>query len=493
MAPPASGASDPEPPAFYDASQSAAAAWDVWFSMQAGAQHIERLAQHRLGRLVAIARDRSPFYQDLYRDMPADACRIVQLPVVTKRELMANFDRVLTDPELSGEMVHQFLADERRAGRPLLDRYAVWSSSGTTGEPGIFLHDGRALAVYEALEVVRFRRLQSPLALAATMMGRDRYALVGATGGHFAGNATVERIRRLHPWLAQSVRAFSVLDSTPLLVEQLNQYQPMLLATYPTAASLLANEQRAGRLAIQPREIWTGGEQLSPAQRAYITTAFDCAVHDDYGASEFLAIAWECARGAMHCNADWVILEPVDERYRPVPAGVRSHTVLLTNLANLVQPLIRYDLGDSVTLLEGSCECGSALPAIRVEGRCDDAIVLQDTSGRGVTLLPLAIATVLEDEAGVFRFQLRQTGARSLALNLDPPAADAHTVQRCRRTLRRFLRTQGLPDVELDIERCALQRHPVSGKLRRVVAMTDAPQLIHHGPPPRVSRDKPAH
>ena len=36
-------------------------------------------------------------------------------------------------------------------------------------------------------------------------------------------------------------------------------------------------------------------------------------------------------------------------------AGVRSHTVLLTNLANLVQPLIRYDLGDSVTLLEGWC------------------------------------------------------------------------------------------------------------------------------------------
>ena len=146
-----------------------------------------------------------------------------------------------------------------------------------------------------------------------------------------------------------------------------------------------------------------------------------------------------------------------------------------------------------MTLLEGSCECGSALPAIRVEGRCDDAIVLQDASGQGITLLPLALATVLEDEAGVFRFQLRQTGATSLALDLDPPAADAHTVQRCRRTLRRFLRTQDLPDVELDIERSALQRHPVSGKLRRVVAMTDAPQPIHHSSLPRVSRDKPAH
>lgn len=56
-------------------------------------------------------------------------------------------------------------------------------------------------------------------------------------------------------------------------------------------------------------------------------------------------------------NADWVLLEPVDERHRPTPPGVPSHTVLLTNLANRVQPLIRYDLGDSVTLLDRPCQC----------------------------------------------------------------------------------------------------------------------------------------
>ena len=454
------------------------AAWDVWFSMQAGVPHLERVAQQRLERLVAIARERSLFYQRLYRGLSVDACRIAQLPVVTKPELMANFDHAVTDPELSGALVRQFLADEGRAGHPLLDRYAVWSSSGTTGEPGIFVHDGHALAVYEALEAVRFRRLHSLSALAAATMTRDRYALVGATGGHFAGNATVERIRLLHPWLAQGVRTFSVLQSTATLVERLNEYQPTLLATYPTAASLLAAERRSGRLAIRPREIWTGGEQLSAAQHADIAAAFDCTVRDNYGASEFFAIAWACDRGALHVNADWIILEPVDEHYRPVPAGQRSHTVLLTNLANFVQPLIRYDLGDSVTWLDAPCPCGSQLPAIRVEGRCDDVLVLNDAAGRSVELLPLALTTVLEDEAGVFGFQLRQVGASSLVLDLDPQAADANTEQRCRQTLERFLRTQGLLDVELDIERSALQRHPVSGKVRRVLAMTDATRPI---------------
>ncbi len=56
----------------------------------------------------------------------------------------------------------------------------------------------------------------------------------------------------------------------------------------------------------------------------------------------------ECAHGLFHVNSDWYILEPVDEDYRPVAPDVGSHTVLITNLANRVQPLIRYDLGDRV-------------------------------------------------------------------------------------------------------------------------------------------------
>jgi len=387
---------------------------------------------------------------------------------------MAHFDTAVTDPAVTREAVQQFVADPGRAGYPLRDRYAVWTSSGTTGEPGIFVHDGHALAVYEALEVIRFRRLLSPALLAATFLANDRYALVAATGGHFAGNATAQRLRLLYPWLAQRVRILSILQATAALTRELNDYQPTLLATYPTAASVLAEEQQSGRLAIRPREIWTGGERLSNAQRAHIACVFDCEVHDGYGASEFLAIAWDCGRGALHVNADWIVLEPVDEAYRPVPPGVPSHTVLLTNLANHVQPLIRYDLGDSVTLLDHRCECGSALPAIRVEGRCDDIVGVSDATGRMIKLLPLALTTVLEDEASVNRFQLIQSSPTALVLRLDPQIADADAVRRCRHSLGRFLQAQGAANVSLDVEQGSLRRHPVSGKLRRVMALSDA-------------------
>ena len=236
----------------------------------------------------------------------------------------------------------------------------------------------------------------------------------------------------------------------------------------------MADEQRAGRLAINPGEIWTGGERLSTVQRSHIADTFGCDVRDGYGASEFLTIAWECAQGALHVNSDWVLLEAVDDAYAPVEAGVPSHTVLLTNLANHIQPLIRYDLGDSVTMLDHPCECGSAFPAVRVEGRCDDALRLRNEAARQVTLLPLALTTVLEEEAGVSRFQLVQKGPAELLLRLDSQNIDSDAGRRCCDSLRRYLRTHEAPNVALSVERCSLERHPVSGKIKRVVGMRES-------------------
>jgi hypothetical protein len=78
--------------------------------------------------------------------------------------------------------------------------------------------------------------------------------------------------------------------------------------------------------------------------------------------------------------------------------------------------------------------------------------------------------TVLEDEASVHRYQLVQASPTALILRLDPKAADADAVRRCRASLGRFLQAQGAPNVTIDIEQCSPQRHPISGKLRRVVA-----------------------
>jgi len=458
----------PLPPAFFDASHWGRAAGDVWSGTWLDRDAIAGRALLRLAALLRFARTHVPLYRRLYRDLPpASTVKLDELPVLHKGQLMADLPASLAAADLDRAAIDAFIADPGRIGAPLAGRYAVWTSSGSTGVPGIFVHDGDALAVYDALELLRFRGLSVGPLPAGPFMASERYAMVAAIEGHFAGIATVERLRRNFPLLAPWVRAFSVLQPLPDLVEQLNAYRPALLAAYPTMAEVLAGEQQAGRLHLSLDQLWCGGESLSTATRAQVAQAFGCRVREAYGASEFLSIAWPCRHDHLHVNADWVLLEGVDAHGRPVPPGVPSHTTLLTNLANRTQPLIRYDLGDSITVLPEPCPCGSQMPAIEVQGRSDDVLSITGRHGRAVKLMPLALATVLEDDALVNDFQLLQTGQRHLVLRLgrdERARADATCA-----ALRAYLQRLGLAGVRIDLDPASPHREARSGKLRRVI------------------------
>lgn len=423
------------------------------------------LQRERLMRLLQHAKAASGYYRASLRDIDVDRDPLDRLPVVRKHALMHRFGEWITDPEVRLSDLKAFIADTTRIGDPFLGRYAVWESSGSRGEPGIFVHDARALAVYDALERQRpaplrpLHRLMDPFWLS------ERVAFVGATDGHFASQASVQRLRRMAPWLSSHWSGLSILQPLPALLQALQDFAPTILTTYPSAASMLAEAQAEGRLSLNLHEVWTGGETLGPVQRTRIEAVFGCPLRNSYGASEFLPIAAECSAGALHLNADWVILEPVDARGRAVPPGVLSHTSLLTNLANLVQPLIRYELGDRILVHPLRCACGSALPTIEVLGRCDESLLLPGVCGQTVRLLPLAVSTVLEEEAGQFDFRLEQIGPSALRLTLPRRPSTAAAVQ----SLQRHAEGQGALPVEIQL--CIAPHLPRgrSGKLQRIV------------------------
>jgi phenylacetate-coenzyme A ligase PaaK-like adenylate-forming protein len=174
----------------------------------------------------------------------------------------------------------------------------------------------------------------------------------------------------------------------------------------------------------------------------------------------------------MHANTDWLILEPIDEKGWPVPAGVASHSTLLTNLANHTQPLIRYDLGDQITVHPDPCSCGVTLPVITVKGRRDDPLVMLGHDGECVTLLPLALTTVLEDEAGVFDFQLCQRDERTLVLRLGLQGRQGvEAAERCHKTLLNFAKKQGLAPIKVLIELAHPMPRGNSGKAQRIMGI----------------------
>jgi phenylacetate-CoA ligase len=437
------------------------------------------IRRRRFREMVEHARATSTFYREHYGRVPHGATEPVDYPPVTRGQLMARFDDWVTDRRLRLAELQAFVADPLRIADPYLGAYAVWTSSGTSGVPGIYVQDAQALAVYEALVTSRFD-FGPPKAFPSMATQPPRCAFIAAIDGHFAGIVSWERQRRLYPALAASTRAFSILQPLREIVAQLNAWQPRYVSSYPTMLSLLAGERRAGRLRIRPHGLWCGGEGLAQVEREEIEHAFDCRIVEDYGASECMNMAFGCPEGRLHVNDDWVLLEPVDESYRPAPAGRASATVLVTNLANRVQPLIRYDLGDSVCIDPTECACGCDRPSLRVEGRGDDVIVLErapatrerrtvgDGRGGAVRILPLAVETVLE-EAGVVRFQLTQVSRGRLRLRIDAGGADAGAAfRRARRALSSFLARQGAVPPRIDHDPLPPECSPVSGKLRRV-------------------------
>ncbi len=428
--------------------------------------------QARLERLVEYARIHSPFYKERYAGQPREIRDIRRLPPVSKRELSEHFNAWPTDRSIRLETAEAFISDPSRLGRLYLDRYVAFSTSGTTGTPVVLLQDRSAMAVYQALLLARrIPSLVSAGALPSFLRNRARTATIIATGGHFASSVVDALVRSMHPRLYGFNRTFSLMEPIPGLVESLNDFQPAVLGSYATALSVLAGEREAERLRIDPALVLSGAERLSPPLRERISASFRCPVRDTYAASEFMGIAFDCRHGRLHVNADWVILEPVDAEGGPVPPGETSHTTLLTNLANRLQPLIRYDLGDSVTMLPGPCPCGSPLPGIRPEGRRDEILHVETEDGTSWPLLPLVLATVVEETAGILKYQVVGSGPRSLRLRVeeapghDRSAACAAVLRR----LRAYLSSQGLDSVSVELDGERPQDAPAGGKPRQFI------------------------
>lgn len=449
-------------------------AWDAWRTTHGGAGAVAARQPPRLQALVAHARTHSGFYAEHYRgvpDGPVSLAALPSLPAVSKAELMARFDEWVTDPRLTRTGVSAFVADPANIGRDLFGEYVVFTTSGSTAEPALLIQDRRAMAVMFGLTYARSAGVLPP-GLLLRVLGRGaRQAAVFATGGHFVSTVMFERRLRAHPVRRRYSRFFSVLDPLPELVANLNEFQPVLLGTYASALSVLIGEQEAGRLNIHPLVISSGGELLLPSVRQRAREVFGCTVTETYNASEATPLSLPCRVGNLHLNTDWYLVEPIDASGEVVPAGQRSDSLLLTNLANYVQPLIRYEMGDSVVIGADPCPCGSPLPTVTPEGRTDELLKLPAREGGEVVLIPMAIATVVEETPGVLRYQILQTAPAGLTIRFDEDASsDRSTVwTEVNRRLTGFIAAQGAGPVTIELADQRPEVNPRSGKLRHVV------------------------
>jgi len=455
-------------------------AWDTWNATRGGMPVVKARQERRLAELVAFVRANSRYYAEKYAHLPENITDVRRLPPTVKPDLLKYFDDWMTDPEVTRASVEAFIADKSLVGHHFLGRHFVCTTSGTTGVPTMLVHDAGMLALSSAVEVARavpaWGLTLREWGYFAKLGGR--VAAVFVTGGHFQGIASMKRRHLENPRREKTARMFSALSPLPEIVEGLNNYQPAMLAAYPSSLALLADEQEAGRLHITPVLVLPTGETLTASVRERIEAAFHAHVRQNYGASELPVIAYDCGRGGLHVNADWVIFEPVDESLQHVPPGQASHKVLITNLANRVQPFIRYEMGDSVTVNPEPCACGSILPSITVEGRNDDILRFTDMNGHSVPIMPMAMWSVIKDTARVYRFQAIQTAPEQLKVRLQTKVAGDETQvwELVRQRVQDYLVSHGLRNVQIVRAQEPPAPNPVSGKFRHVWVEISQPE-----------------
>lgn len=385
-----------------------------------GAAALAQRQRARLAEMVAYARACSPYYRERYRDLPDRIEDSTLLPATDKKALMARFDDWATDREVTTEKVRAFVDNPELIGERFLGKYLVATTSGTTGTRGIFVTDDRSLAVTQALAL---RMLSAWLGVGDVIRiiaGGGRMAMVMASGGHFASAVAAALLRKR--W-GKRIQVLSV-QHTPLpeIVASLNRFHPVVVDAYASMAALLASEQEAGRLHIDPVLVTVTAEGLPIGEYDRIAKAFNTNVRNSYAATECPFLSYSCDHGWLHVNSDWLVLEPVDAGYRSTPPGQPSHTVLISNLANRVQPILRYDLGDSVLQRSDPCPCGNPLPAIRVQGRSADVLTFPTERGEPVAIAPLAFGSLVDRTPGVELFQIVQTAPARLRVRLRPAA-----------------------------------------------------------------------
>ena len=462
--------------ALYDLATRSFWTYSEYRRSRAKSEEIQRFQERGLRKLLRHSAANSTYYGERLRGFDVDQCRLQDLPVTNKSELMAHFDDVVTDPVVHRANLEQFLDEPTNVGRLFLDKYPVCHTSGSQGQPMLVVQNQLTLDLLFAFQMSRgylnygnglnesIRRFFSPA----------RIAVVISKPGFFPSAWIWQH---LPASMRRFMRLLYLPSNDPQLSEKLNEFRPTVLVGNPTSLDLLT--QKADRIDFRSlKQVVVNSESLKVPLRERLATTFRVPVLDTYACGECVFLTSGCPAGGSHINADWAILEVVDELYRPVPPGEFGHKVLLTNLANTVQPLIRYEIGDRVKMATTPCGCGNRLPRIeQIDGRTAEFFWVEtDTGVRKLSPYPFQHA--FEFLRNVREWQAIQQDRNRILVRLEPLPNAFVDLAFARMKLDERLQLAGFEqglDIHLEIVR-HLASDTRTGKFRRFVGLPTSPE-----------------
>jgi phenylacetate-coenzyme A ligase PaaK-like adenylate-forming protein len=449
---------------------------------RAGPAEVAAVQERRLRALLQHAARRSPYYARAFRGLDLDRCQLSELPILTKQALIDHFDEIVTEPTLRRAEVRAWLRDRQNVNRLYQGRFIPFHTSGTTGENVLLVCEPALVDCLYATFIGR-QALRDPPPSPLVSLKKLLHDLLIRRAPNaiiLAADGPSLTLARHAPGFLKRLgdhRILSISEPLPRLVEQLNELQPEALTTYPSVIGMLAHEQLEGRLRISfnsPFSMLASlSEPLTDEVRTLAKQAWNKDVLDCYASGECPVIARSCKRyGEMHVMSDLCVLEVVDEQGRAVPDGEIGAKVLVTNLFNETQPIIRYEMSDVTGYSREGCDCGWPFPTLmRVEGRTDDLFRVSRPDGGHDTIHPYLFLAFASRFAQVRQYQIAQTGPTEITLSYVPAPGASGVEALVRSTMADALAHSGLQDrLQIKCLRVdSVPRDPKSGKFRQCV------------------------
>lgn len=350
---------------------------ESWKVESAPREALERLQGKRLRGLIQRSWEHVPFYRERWErhGIRPEEIRgmedLKRLPVISKKDLEQD---LLKHPPF-GTYQGDFPS------------VRIQASSGTSGNPRPFFQTRHDWDVISNFWARRF--------FAQGARRGDVFQMVFTYSLFIAGFTATEGAMRLGGLVVPT--GSGAVTPSERQVKIAKEWQTSVLVGTPSYVLYLADV--AEKLGMSPRGDFRlrvtchTAEPLTEVARHALEDRWGVKAYDNFGSVETGAPAFECeAKNGYHINEDGYIFEVLNPKTCEPAASGEEGVVVVTSLFKEAAPVIRYNLEDVSTLVEGVCACGRTFRRLaKIKGRTNEMIKI-----RGVPLYPTALEDVLK-------------------------------------------------------------------------------------------------
>jgi phenylacetate-CoA ligase len=205
-------------------------------------------------------------------------------------------------------------------------------------------------------------------------------------------------------------------DYLKYYLENLIKFKPLYIVGFPSTILEIAKyglKKGFEFPAHTVKAVFPKSETITFEMRKIIEAFFKTKMYDQYASAEGAPFIFECKNGNLHLELQSGVFEVLDEYDNPTKSG----RLVVTSFTTEGTPLIRYDIGDSITLEEEKkiCSCGNNNPIVKaILGRIDDYVYSPEMGKINLG----NVANTLKDTKGILKFQAVQEELSKIILNV---------------------------------------------------------------------------